>query len=127
MPLSTVTSFRGAAFELAGEQLEATHEFEELVSQRRLLVHAERQCMIRPGAVHVHRDLRVGASGNSVEQNGGDPIVYLRKRAGRGGKVRLELDLVLDTQKLALLLEHRQKFAKVFVASHRFAPRVIVL
>jgi len=81
-----------------------------------------RQRMIRPGAVYVHRDLRVGASSNLIEQNGRDTIANLRKRAGRGREVRLELDLVLDTQELALLLEHPKKFAKVLVASHRFAP-----
>ena len=62
--------------------------------------------MVGPGAMHIHHDLGVGAAGNLVEQNGRDSIADLRESAGRGSEVRLELDLVVDAQKLTLLLQH---------------------
>ena len=78
--------------------------------------------MIGPGAMDIHHHPGVGAAGNFVEQDGRDTIADLRERAGRGSEVRLELDLVVDAQKLALLLEHREKFTEVLVAFHRLVP-----
>ena len=62
--------------------------------------------MIGPGAMNVHRDLRVDASSNLVEQNGWRGIANLRQGGARGYEVRLEFNLVLDANKLALRLQH---------------------
>ena len=112
MSFSTTTSCQGAvgdALELAGKQLEATDELEELLFQRSFLVHAERQRMIGPGAMDIHRDLRVDASSNLVEQNGWRGIANLRQGGARGHEVRLEFDLVFDAKKLALLPPARRE------------------
>ena len=88
------------ALQLAGIQLEAPHELEELVAQRRLLVHAERQRVVGPGAVHIHHDLGVGVAGDLVEQDRRDRFADLRQGAGGRGEVGFELDLVGDAQQL---------------------------
>ena len=54
------------ALQLAGIQMVATDELEELVAQRRILVHAECQRMIGPGAVHIHHDRASAIAGDLV-------------------------------------------------------------
>ena len=51
----------------------------------------------------------------------GTPSPILRESAGRGSKIGLELDLVVDAQELALLLEHCQKLTQILICAHEVA------
>ena len=53
---------------LARVLLIAAHEFEEQVAQRCIPVHAQRECLVRPGAVDVQRHLGLAVAGDRVEQ-----------------------------------------------------------
>jgi hypothetical protein len=109
------------ALDLAGKLLEATDKLEELIAPRGILVHAEGEGMIGPGAMHVHRNLGIGATGDVVEDDCRAVFTHTCQRAGGRREIRLEFDLVGNAQQLLLLLEHGQKFPQILISTHRLA------
>jgi hypothetical protein len=83
--------------------LVALDEGEELIAGRRILGQAERQCVVRPGAVRIHDDALIGEAGDVLELDRGTCLAELGQRACRRREVGLEPDLIRDTQQLSFL------------------------
>lgn len=71
--------------------LVAARELEELLSYRRVLVHTERQRMVRPRAVHVHHDPGGGVAVDVVELESRARAAELRERAAYRAGVDKEI------------------------------------
>ncbi len=95
------------ALDLAGIFLIALDEGEELIARRSVLGQAERQGVVRPGAVRVHDDALVGEAGNVSNWIAGlvsPSWVSAHAAAARSGS---SLDLIDDTQQLSFLRASR--------------------
>ena len=115
------------AFKLAGKLLEATDKLEKLITPRVVLVHAEGKGMVGPGAMHVHRNLGIGATGDVVENDRRAVFTHACQRAGGSREIRFKFDLVGNTHQLLLLLEHGQKFPQILISTHRLASRLVLV
>jgi hypothetical protein len=97
---------RSPALQLPRILLEASDKLEELVTQRRVFVHAKRKGMVRPRAMNVHYHLGVGVAGDVVEVNRWVGFPESSCGAGCGSQIRFQPDGLGDPQQLSLLLEH---------------------
>ena len=83
--------------------------------------------MIGPGAMHVHRNLSIGATGDVVKNDCRAVFTHACQRAGGSREIRFKFDLVGNAQQLLFLLKYGQKFSQILVSTHRLASHFLRL
>ena len=87
----------------------AADELVDLVLDAGVLRQAQGESVVGPRSVHVHRDPRVGESGDVVEIQRGGVIAQPGRGVRGGGDIRFGHHFVGDPQKLSLLVESCQE------------------
>ena len=62
--------------------------------------------MIGPGAMHVHRNLSIGTTGDVVKNDCRAVFTHACQRAGGSREIRFKFDLVGNAQQLLFLLKY---------------------
>jgi hypothetical protein len=98
-----------------GKAVPTPDELPDLFLDTGLLGQSQRQGVIGPRAVHVHRDPGTGETGDVVEVQCGRGIAHPRRRVGRRGHIRLGRHLLSDAPQLARFVKGAQETAQVVV------------
>jgi hypothetical protein len=106
------------ALKFARIELVAAGELEELVAQRHVPVHADRERVAGPGAVHIHRHLGAVVAGDIVEMHGGAAFAKFGEGAPRSRQIGFKANRLRNTQEQPFLFENREEFTEILVSPH---------